>query len=136
MTKITTEYMGDMHCASTHIPSGAIIGTDAPIDFGGRGKFFTPVDLLAASLTSLMATIAGLHAQRNKIELKGMIIEAETILATDQERRLARIDVRVKMPFNPTDEERQILENQMRRCPATLGLDPNIEMSITFYWPV
>lgn len=134
MTKIATEYMGDLHCATTHLPSGAIIGTDAPIEYGGKGQSFNPYDLLGVALASSMATAAGFYAQKNKIDLKGLIIEVNNIFGTDAERRVTRMEVQVKMPLSLPENDRNAIENGMKTCPVILSLNSNIEIPINFHW--
>ena len=69
MVEIDVVYEGELHAASTHEPSGAIVATDAPIDNQGRGESFSPTDLLAAAFGSCMLTVMGIGARREEAQL-------------------------------------------------------------------
>ena len=40
MVDIDINYSGELHSTAKHIPSGAIIETDAPVDNQGKGEAF------------------------------------------------------------------------------------------------
>ncbi|HQF29714.1 MAG TPA: OsmC family peroxiredoxin, partial [Bacteroidia bacterium] len=52
MATITTVYKGGLRTEATHVQSGNMIITDAPVDNQGRGEAFSPTDLLAGALGS------------------------------------------------------------------------------------
>ena len=64
-------YKGDLRTESTHLQSGKTIITDAPVDNQGKGKAFSPTDLVATALASCMLTIMGIVAKRDGIMLEG-----------------------------------------------------------------
>ena len=63
MSDITIKYDGDLRTTATHLKSGSIISTDAPIDNKGKGEKFSPTDLFATALGSCMLTIMGITSQ-------------------------------------------------------------------------
>ena len=64
MVKITGEYQGELHCTSTHGPSGNVLVTDAPKDNQGRGEAFSPTDLVATALATCIATTMAIAAPK------------------------------------------------------------------------
>jgi putative redox protein len=50
METMRTTYTGNLRTEATHLSSGNVIITDAPIDNQGLGQAFSPTDLLCASL--------------------------------------------------------------------------------------
>ena len=75
--KMTVGYQGDLICKSTHGPSGNSIITEAPVDNGGQGRYFSPTDLVGAATASCMLTVIGIVAQRNNLDVSGMSAEVE-----------------------------------------------------------
>ena len=47
MVTINAVYDGDLSCIATHGPSGCELRTDAPVDNAGKGRSFSPTDLMA-----------------------------------------------------------------------------------------
>ena len=49
MNQIIVEYQGDLRTKSTHLQSGNVLITDAPLDNHGKGKSFSPTDLVSTA---------------------------------------------------------------------------------------
>jgi len=75
--KIKALYMGDDTVELEHGPSGRKIVTDLPVDNGGKGRTFSPTDLLAAALSSCILTIMAKAAAKDHLDLKGATVEVE-----------------------------------------------------------
>ena len=67
--EINLTYEGGLHCTATHRPSRRTLNTDAPVDNGGKGAAFSPTDLMATALGTCMATVMGLVAERNQLDI-------------------------------------------------------------------
>jgi putative redox protein len=134
MIKISTEYTGDLHCSSTHGPSGARVETDAPVDNNGRGESFSPTDLVATALGACMATVMGIVAQRHQIELKGMKVETIKEMSTDTPRRIAKLTVTFSIPLPKSTAQRDLLEKAALGCPVYHSIHPDIQKVVTFNW--
>ena len=87
--RIELAYEGDLHTAATH-PSGATLGTDAPLDNQGRGEAFSPTDLLATALGSCMMTVMGIVARRHDWPLEGSRVLVDKEMVADPTRRVGR----------------------------------------------
>ena len=90
--EINITYKGGLRCAATHAPSRQRLATDAPVDNGGQGATFSPTDLVATALGTCMATIMGLVAKRNNLNITGLQIQVIKEMTADSVRpyRLAQ----------------------------------------------
>jgi len=130
-------YNGNLHTTATHIRSGTVIETDAPLDNGGKGEAFSPTDLVAAALASCMCTLMGISAKARGIELRNIECEVEKIMAANP-RRIGEIKVKVVVqgPGIFSDGERSILERAALTCPVFESLHPDCIKTILFDWPL
>lgn len=127
-------YQGGLRCEAVHGPSGTKILTDAPVDNHGKGEAFSPTDLMATSLGLCMATIMGIAAERHGVELKGMTVGVDKIMATDTPRRIARIVVAFRIPQPSDHPQRKLLEAAALACPVHHSLHPDVVKDVTFEW--
>lgn len=127
-------YHGGLRCEAVHGPSGTKILTDAPLDNHGKGEAFSPTDLMATSLGLCMATIMGIAAERHGVELKGMTVGVDKIMATDTPRRIARIVVAFRIPQPSDHPQRKLLEAAALACPVHHSLHPDVVKDVTFEW--
>lgn len=125
-------YNGDLRTEATHLRSGKVIITDAPVDNNGKGEAFSPTDLLATSLGSCMLTIMGMVAGRNNINIDGTTIEITKIMGTDPRRV---IEIIVEFTMNGTtysNEDKKLLENAAHTCPVAKSLHPDLKQTVIF----
>src|SRR5688572_10376429 len=90
-------YEGNLRTVCTHLRSGSIIETDAPVDNNGKGERFSPTDLVATALGTCMLTIMGMRAREMKVDLEGVRIEVEKIMKADP-RRIGGINLTFNFP--------------------------------------
>ncbi len=135
MVPIDISYLGGLRCKAVHGPSGQSIITDAPTDNHGKGEFFSPTDLVAAALGSCVATVMGIVAERDGIDLTGMCIHVEKEMAAQPLRRLGRVTIRLMMPAGLTKEQQHKLELTAASCPVVKSLSEQVEVPIEFLWP-
>jgi putative redox protein len=131
----TVIYKGDLRTEATHLKSGTIIETDAPVDNQGQGARFSPSDLVATALASCMATIMGIYARTHGINIEGMRLDVEKIM-TPPPRRIAEIKVDLFFPKEHAYESKQktALEHAALTCPVYLSLHPDIKKTVSFHW--
>ncbi|MDX9971362.1 MAG: OsmC family protein [FCB group bacterium] len=135
MVRIDLEYLGDLRCRATHGPSGNTLLTDAPVDNHGKGEAFSPTDLVATALGGCLATVMGIVAAREEIDLNGMRIAVEKEMTTTSPRRIAKLSVRIDMPAIP-EEQRVKLDRAAKHCPVHASLSPEVEVLIDIHYPV
>jgi putative redox protein len=134
MVRIQSEYQGDLHCTSVHVPSKAELVTDAPVDNQGRGESFSPTDLIATSLGTCMLTTMGIVAKTLNFDLTGATATVEKEMSSTAPRKINRLAVTIQVPRTSSPENQQRLENAANACPVKRSLHPDIETPISFVW--
>lgn len=134
MVKIEIDYQGQLLTEVTHVPSGTKLGTDAPLDNGGKASSFSPTDLVGAALGSCMATIMGIFAQRHEIPLEGTKIEVFKTMVQQPIRRIGELKVDIYMPVSADHPQRTGLEQAALTCPVHQSLHPDVKVPVTFHW--
>lgn len=131
----TVVYEGNLRTVCTHLKSGTVIETDAPLDNQGLAERFSPSDLVATALGSCMLTIMGIKARDMNIDIKGIKIEVEKIMASEP-RRIAGINLTFHFPdgLDLTDKEKIILERAAHTCPVAYSIHPDIKVKTIFNW--
>lgn len=133
MVKCTMKYLGGLHCELQHGPSGAVVCTDAPVDNHGKGESFSPTDLMCSAMAGCMATIMGIYAEANGLNLEGTLISVSKTMSANP-RRIARIDTEITVPLPADTPHRKALEDCALGSPAMRSLHPDIEVPITWNW--
>ncbi|RYF98179.1 MAG: OsmC family peroxiredoxin [Chitinophagaceae bacterium] len=133
----TVVYEGNLRTVCTHLNSGNVIETDAPLDNQGKGERFSPTDLVATALGSCMLTIMGIKARDLDVDLKDVKIEIEKIMKAEP-RRIGGINLTFHFPSSVIVDEKQktILERAAHTCPVIYSINPEIEVNVKFNWEV
>lgn len=128
-------YQGNLRTECTHLRSGNILITDAPVDNNGNGEAFSPTDLCATSLASCILTIMGISARNHGIEMKGAEASLLKTMASDP-RRISQIDIDISMPadISYSEKEKKILEKAAEKCPVHMSLHPDLILNVNFNW--
>jgi len=128
-------YNGELRTTATHLQSGTIIETDAPVDNQGKGERFSPTDLVASALGSCMMTIMGIAARTHAINIEGSSCEITKIMASSP-RRIGEIQATLYMKGQDTytEKERAILEHAAITCPVFLSLNADLKKTVNFHW--
>lgn len=129
-------YKGDLRTEMTHLQSGTIVETDAPVDNHGKGERFSPTDLVATALGSCMLSIMGIASNTHGINIVGTEVEITKIMASSP-RRIGEIVVKltVKGQNEYSDKQKQILEHSALTCPVYLTLSNEVKKNVEFVWP-
>lgn len=123
--KISAIYLGDEQVELTHQPSGNKIFTDLPKDNGGKGRTFSPTDLLACALSSCILTIMGKIAQKRGIDITGTKITVEKIMA-ENPRRVSKLNINLEFNDKVDVQDKKLLLSAVKNCPVTNSLHPDI----------
>ncbi len=131
----TVVYEGNLRTVCTHLKSGSVIETDAPLDNQGLAERFSPTDMVATALGTCMLTIMGIKARDMNLDIKGITIDVEKIMKADP-RRIGGINLTFHFPDSLRVDEKQktILERAAQTCPVMYSIHPDIEVNVTFNW--
>ena len=131
MVRIEATYDGDLRCTATHGPSGKTLITDAPVDNKGKGKSFSPTDLLATSMLTCVMTIVAIRADSKGIDVSGMNGSIEKSMAANP-RRIAKLEVIVNLPSDLSMDDRAWLITEGCNCPVCVSVSESMEVDVTF----
>lgn len=128
-------YNGELRTTATHLRSGTVVETDAPVDNNGKGERFSPTDLVATALGSCMLSIMGIKARENNWVLEGTKVSVLKIMGTEP-RRITGVTIVFDFPagHNLGEKERTILERAAHTCPVAQSIHPDIVQDVTFNW--
>lgn len=129
--KINAVYAGDEKVELTHALSGSKLLTDLPPDNGGRGRNFSPTDLLTASVASCVLTIMAKLAAREGIKFDGAAFEIEKHMQ-ESPRRVARLTGVITLPPGIDPKQREKLLACVKACPVSRSLHPDIKLEFEF----
>ena len=135
MVQINIDYLGDLMCKVTHTPSGNSFFTDAPLDNTGEARYISPTDLLAASIGSCIATIMGIKAKANGINIEGLKITVDKEMDNLPFRRVSKLTVRIYFASILNEKDFAIMQNVVNTCPVTKSLLPEIELDYQIILP-
>lgn len=133
MVEIEITYEGKLRTRAQHGPSQNTLITDAPVDNCGKGESFSPTDLVATALGTCVATIMGIVAQREQLDLSGLRIHVAKEMAPNP-RRIVALPVTVTAPAALGADAREKLEQGARHCPVHYSIHPDIDAPITFVY--
>lgn len=131
MATLKTIYRGNLRTEITHLQSGSMITTDAPLDNNGKGESISPTDMVAGALGSCMLTIMGMAANSHGFDIDGAEVEITKVMGTDP-RRIVEIGVIFNFPHDYDDRTKRFIENAVKSCPAEHSLHPDIKRVITY----
>ncbi len=130
MATTHTTYIGELRTEMTHLQSGEMVITDAPVDNKGKGEAFSPTDLVASALGSCMLTIMGIAAREHSFTIDGTRAEITKIMASDP-RRISEVKIILTFPdVTYTDRQKKILEKISKTCPVALSLHPDLKQDV------
>ncbi|MFT5731607.1 MAG: putative redox protein [Planctomycetota bacterium] len=134
MPTIKISYEGQLRTQAVHVQSETQLITDAPTDNQGKGESFSPTDLVATGLGSCMLTIMGIVAERHGWDLSRASLSVNKVMASEPVRRIARLEVEIRLPGEFDARARTALEKAALSCPVHATLGASVEMPVAFHW--
>ena len=130
----TITYEGALRTSATHLRSGKVIYTDAPVDNRGKGEAFSPTDLFATSLASCILSIMGIAALDRDIDMEGTTAEVVKEMGGPP-RHIAAIRIVIQLPTKPyTAAEKRVLAKAAESCPVGRSIGPNVIQEVELIW--
>ena len=130
METAKTKYLGELRTEMTHVRSGTVVVTDAPVDNKGRGEFFSPTDLVASALGSCIYTIMGIAAREHGFSIDGSSCSITKIMS-DKPRKIAEIKIEIDLTAHEyTEKQKTILEHCVKTCPVSLTLNESVFQNV------
>ena len=133
MTKVKCSYLGDLNCEAIHLQSGSLIKTDAPLDHCGKGKSFSPTDLLATSLGTCLLTIMAIKAKSKGFDLKDLYLNIEKLMTQNSERKIKELRIDIFIPERTSNKIIDFLKKASEDCPVTRNLSQEIDIKINWH---
>jgi putative redox protein len=131
METAKTIYKGDLRTEITHLRSGSVITTDAPVDNKGKGENFSPTDLVASALGSCIFTIMGIAAREHDFSIDGATCTITKIM-TEKPRKIGEIRIEFDFTGNDyTEKQKKILDYIVKTCPVALSLNESLFQNVT-----
>lgn len=130
METAATIYKGDLRTEITHLRSGSVIITDAPVDNKGKGENFSPTDMLACALGSCIYTIMGIAAREHNFSIDGSTCRITKIM-TENPRKIGEIRINFDFTMNEyTEKQKKILDYCVKTCPVALSLHESVIQNV------
>jgi putative redox protein len=130
METARTKYLGNLRTEITHVRSGNVITTDAPVDNQGKGEYFSPTDMVAAALGSCILTIMGIAARQYQFSIDGVTCRITKIMA-ENPRRIGEIAIEYDFTIRKyTDKQKKLLEYCVKSCPVAQTLHPSVNQNV------
>lgn len=133
MAKLETVWLGDQKSEVTHLQSGEKIITDAPSDIQGKGRYFSPTDLLAASLGSCIMTGMAAYAEAHGMDLTGTRLITDKIMSANP-RRVGEIIIDIYFTGSFDEKQRMVLKRVAETCPVGKSLCPEVKQTVRFHF--
>lgn len=132
MVTSEVKYLGNLRTECTHLASGEVIHTDAPVDNKGKGQKFSPTDLVATAYASCMLTIIGIYCQEHDLNFENGFASVNKIMASNP-RRIGKIVIEMDLSGNGwTELETEKVIRAAKACPVAKTIDNGVEIEFTF----
>jgi putative redox protein len=131
---VDVNYDGDLECTLTHGPSGDRMRTDAPVDNKGRGRRFSPTDLVGAAMGSCTLTVMGIVARDHGWNMDGATAKVVKEMGAVPRRHIAKLTVDITLPAALDEKARTILERTAHTCPVQASMGPSTEIVLHFHY--
>lgn len=130
METAATIYKGELRTEITHLRSGSVIITDAPVDNKGKGENFSPTDMVACALGSCIYTIMGIAAREHNFSIDGSTCRITKIM-TENPRKIGEIRITFDFTMNEyTEKQKKILDYCVKTCPVALSLNESVNQNV------
>jgi putative redox protein len=132
MATSTVKYLGGLRTECTHLQSGTVIQTDAPLDNNGKGERFSPTDLVATAYASCMFTIIGIYCNEHGYLFEHGMATITKIMAASP-RRIGKLLIEIDLSGNHWDHSTaEKIIRAGKACPVARSINEDMEIEMTF----
>jgi uncharacterized OsmC-like protein len=132
MAKIEMEYKGSLQTLLTHGDSREQITTDAPIDNNGKGRCFSPTDMVAGAYLSCMMTIIGIYCEKNSLLLNSAKGSVEKFMG-NAPRRIIGLNIAIDLSGHSWNEqEKEAIKKAALNCPVAQSVNNEMTINASF----
>lgn len=133
MATSTIKYLGNLRTECTHLSSGTVIQTDAPVDNHGKGEKFSPTDLVATAYASCMITIMGIYCNERAIPFTHADATVTKIMAASP-RKIGKLEIKLDLSKNNWDAETaESVIRAGKACPVAKTLSSEVEIEFDIH---
>ena len=133
MADIYTIYDSLQHCTGRKESRAKSVSMDCP--YTGKGKEFSPTNLVEAALGGCMLISMGSIAMRHQLDMTDARIDV-SITATDKPvMRFSEVEIEVTMPSGLSERQRAMLERAAEGCPIKHSFGSDIPVRVTYNYP-
>ncbi len=129
MSTVTVNLYEQERCRIIHQHSGTAITTDGPIEWGGKGRTFSPTDLMSAALGSCILSVLEPVFERNGNDPQQVEFTVVKELARNP-LRIASFSITIVYPESMTDSFRKKVLKAIETCPVKRSLSPDVDITI------
>jgi len=130
MNKLQLTYDGDQHTTALKEPLHKSVAVDCGVT--GKGEEFSPGNLLGISVASCMLLSMGAVAQRDKLDLRGTVVDIATSMTDKPFPHVDAISLIFNIPHALSATDRQKLEYASGLCPIKSSFREETRVSATF----
>lgn len=130
MSKLQLEYDGIQHATALKEPQHRSLAIDCP--FTGKGKEFSPGNLLGISVAGCMLLSMGALAQRDHLNLSGTVVDIALSETSKPFPHVNGITLAFNIPREFSTTDRQKLERASVLCPIKSSFRDETKISATF----
>ena len=130
MSTLQLTYDGDQHTTALKEPQHKSVAVDCGIT--GKGEELSPGNLLGISVASCMLLSMGALAQRNKLDLRGTVVDIDTSMTDKPFPHVDSIALTFSIPQEFSATDRQKLEYASGLCPIKSSFRDETKVSATF----
>lgn len=133
MATSIVKYLGNLRTECTHVQSGTIIQTDAPLDNNGKGEKFSPTDLVATAYASCLLTIIGIYCQEHGYSFEKGEASVIKIMASSP-RRIGGLTINIDLSGNGWDAlTAEKIIRAGKACPVAKSIHADMNIEMTFH---
>ena len=134
--EISARYEGQLRCKVTRTKTGQAVHTDVTADHGGLDQYFSPIELVVASLNACVTSMMAVVAERSKLDLGGLQVSTSFEMVSAPVRRIGSVHLVITVPNGAAipDVVRQKLQAAAGACPVKNSLHPDVQVSLEFIY--